>query len=132
MEIVVPLLKLDTVEEDGRFYPSEVLTPAVEAFDRHIRANSEALPGECHPVPPAANTFLNMVNASHVVKHCWVKGKLVQAKLKLVGKYRELSELGVRFGGKARVLTEGTERVTAAKFITVDLLYRDEDDEWGD
>lgn len=129
MEIVVNLLKLDTVAEDGRFYPSEILTPAVEKFDRHLRLNHEALPGECHPTPAATNTFLNMATASHVVRHCWVKGNMVFAKLRLVGKFREMGELGVIFGGRARVLTEGEERVTSAKFITVDLLYRDEDDE---
>ena len=146
MEVMTPVMEVETVHQrNGRIYPLEVMTRAVEEFDRHVRNNHEAIPGEAHPVPDELAEFLNMANCSHVVKHCYMQHGKVIVKLKLINKYGELSKMGVRFTGVLRTLDYdengqrmfGSGKVTGAlhrkvhscKIITVDLKYRDEEDE---
>ncbi len=136
MELMVQVLKLgEPVErKNSKLYTEEVMTRAVEEFERRIQANHEAIPGECFPPPDDLVSLLNMANASHVVKHCYIKNGWVVAKLKLVGKYKELAEQGVHFGGVLRTydIDENgkpviTGPVAKCVIITVDLQYYEED-----
>ena len=129
MEIMVESWKADTTDERlGVMIPSDVLARAIEEFQQRIEANHEAIPGECFPPPDNLRLFMNLPHVSHVVKFAHMKNGSMVAKLKLVGKYRELSELGVRFDGRARVITRPeTGTAEACTIITVDLQYREED-----
>lgn len=132
MEVVIPMLTLDKIEEDKMVYRSTVMVPAVEAFVKHIKNNGGAIPGECHPVPAETRIFLNMATVSHAVTEVWVDGSTVYVKLVMAGKYHDLAKAGVRWHGKFRMATEGIPEITSCKIHTVDLLYRDDDDEWRD
>ena len=139
MEVMTPVMEVDAVHpRNNRTYPAEVMTRAVEEFDRHIRNNHEVIPGEAHPAPEELAEFLNMANCSHVVKHCYMQHGKIIVKLKLIEKYNELSRMGVRFTGVLRTLDydEHDKRmihrggtVHRCKIITVDLKSRDEEDE---
>lgn len=129
MEIMVEAWHAGVEDERNNVViPPEVLSRAIEDFQKRIEANNEALPGECFPPPDNLRLFMNMPNVSHVVRFAHMEKGTMIAKLKLVGKYRELSELGVRFTGRARVLTQPETGVAErCAILTVDLQYREED-----
>lgn len=128
MEIRVELLTLDEKDpRTGLIFPSEVMTEAVEEFDKRIRDNAEAIPGEwCPPADTNFIEYLDMAKVSHIVKWCSIEGNRVVAKLHLLKHYAELYDLGVHFSGVLRPVVSLDKQgvVTKCKIITVDLLYR--------
>lgn len=141
MEILVEALKLDEELEsfNHKLYPKEVVVKAVEDFNARLNAH-EGVIGECQPVPDDLIFYINPASASHVVKGCWIEGNTVVAKLKLVGKYREMADTGIQFKGALRTFDVGEKGegadgkhsfsgpgiVAKTTIVTVDLIYREE------
>ena len=141
MEVVFEALMLDTELEqrNHKVYPAEVMTRAVDDFVARIEKNEGAIPGECQPPPDDLIMYLRPENMSHVVKHVYIQGNRVVAKVDLVGRWNELAEKGVIWSGTLRTFDmdeDGKEiNVQATKppfvvhkcsIITVDLIYREE------
>lgn len=127
MEILTIVMELD--KPDGEIlYPSEVITPAVLEFNKIIRKNNDGILGEWSP-PKKGSTVersfsIDLQRVSHIVKHIFIEGKTVKAKLKLVGKYAELGALGIDFTVVPRLLGKVTEGVAEKiQFVTLDLAY---------
>lgn len=131
MEMLTIVMELDKPAA-GVTYPLEVVTPAVAEFSKTIQQNGDGIIGECNS--PAVlgtsdeaverSSSIDPCHASHIVKHIWVEGKVVKAKLKLIGKYAELFDLGVDFTVIPRLLGKVEEGVAKhIRFITLDLAY---------
>ena len=127
MEILTIVMELD--KPDGEIlYPSEVVTPAVVEFSKIIRKNNDGILGEWSP-PEKGSTVersfsIDLQRVSHIVKHIYIDGKTVKAKLKLVGKYAELGTFGIDFTVVPRLLGKVTEGVAEKiQFVTLDLAY---------
>ncbi len=128
MEILVELIKVDTTDTmTGVVYPKSIVLHAIEEVEERIKNNNGIL-GEELPAIEEASAYINPAKASHVVKHIWLSGDTVMAKLKLVGKYKDMSETGISFDGFLRFFHSlGEDKVAAdmITIITVDLLYRE-------
>ncbi len=131
MEMLTIVMELDKLDNDI-IYPLEVVTPAVAEFSKIIRNNDECILGECSPPKDPTlerSASIDLQRVSHIVKHISLDGKIVKAKLKLVGKYAELYNLGVDFTVIPRLLGKITEGVAEKiQFITLDLGYVIEDE----
>jgi hypothetical protein len=128
MEILVELTKVDCTDPiTGFVYPRGVIVKAIEAVEERIGRNDGIL-GEETPPPEDVCEYINQVKASHVVKHLWIKGNTVMAKLDLAGKYKDMSRSGIQFQGFLRAFTSLAEdkiTVESMTIVTVDLLYRE-------
>ncbi len=127
MEMLTIVMELDTPDSEI-IYPLEVVTPAVAEFSKIIRKNNDGVLGECSPPQKGSSVdrsfSIDLQRVSHIVKHIWVDGKTVKAKLKLVGDYAELGNLGVDFTVVPRLLGKVTEGVAEkVQFVTLDLAY---------
>ncbi len=128
MEILVELTKVDCTDPiTGFVYPRGVMVKAIEATEERITRNDGILGEE---TPPAEDLceYINPAKSSHVVKHLWIKGNTVMAKLDLVGKYKDMSRSGIQFQGFLRAYTSISEdkiTVNSMTIVTVDLLYRE-------
>ena len=128
MEILVKLIKVDGTDPiTGYVYPKSLVVQAIEQAEERIARNDGILGEEMPPTEDLCE-YINPSKASHVVKHMWIKGNYVMAKLKLVGKYNDMSHAGIEFQGFLRAFTSlDTDNVTinGMTIITVDLLYRE-------
>jgi len=128
MEILVKLIEVDTPDPiTGFTYPRGLALEAIDVVEKRIIRNDGIL-GEELPACEELCEYINPAHASHVVKHMWISGDTVMAKLKLIGKYREMAEVGVEFGGFLRFfqsLEEDNVTVSSMVIITVDLMYRE-------
>lgn len=128
MEILVELVKVDCTDPiTGFVYPRGVVAQAIEAVEERIKRNDGIL-GEEMPPPEEVCEYINPAKASHVVKHLWIKGNTVMAKIKLVGKYNDMSHAGIQFQGFLRAFTAlSDDKITVDNMtiVTVDLLYRE-------
>lgn len=126
MEILVKLIKVNTLDPTtGYIYPKALTLNAIELVEKRIQRNNAIL-GEEIPASEENCEYINPADASHLVKHMWIDGDTVMAKLKLVGKYREMAEAGIEFGGFLRMfhsLSEDNVTANAITIITVDLMY---------
>ncbi len=126
MEILVELIKVDTVDPiTGYIYPRNITLGAIDSVEKRIQRNNGIL-GEEIPASEEKCEYINPATASHLVKHLWIEGGTLRAKLKLVGKYREMAEAGIEFGGFLRMfhaVGKDGVTVTAMTIITVDLMY---------
>ena len=129
MEILVELAKADVADDStGLVYPKEVLVRSVNRFDERIVKNDGIMGEYTTPTEEEANA-INFSRVSHVVKHIWMEGDVVVAKLKLLGKFAEMVEkAGVTFGGRIRnlmFLDNKTDDVRESIIITIDLAYEE-------
>lgn len=130
MEILVELAKAEVADEfTGMVYSKDALNRAVNRFEERIRLNDGIIGEYTTPVEEEAH-HIDFLRASHVVKHIWMAGDVVVAKLKLIGKFSDMVEkAGVTFGGRMRdlmILKEGTQdEVVESVIITVDLRYEE-------
>lgn len=128
MEILVDLVKVDCTDPiTGFIYPRGIVVQAIESAEERIR-NNDGILGEEMPPPEEVCEYINPSRASHVVKHIWIKGDTVMAKLKLVGKYNEMSHAGIQFQGFLRCFSSiADDKITVSgmTIVTVDLLYRE-------
>ena len=128
MEILVELIKVDVPDElTGFIYPRGIVQHAISLVEERISRNDGIL-GEELPAAEEVSEYINPAKASHVVKHMWIKGDTVMAKILLVGKYADMSKAGIQFDGFLRFFQHvGADNVTAEAMtiVTVDLLYRE-------
>jgi len=128
MEILVKLIKVDGTDPiTGFVYPRSLVVQAIEAVEERI-GNNNGILGEELPPPEEACEYINPSKASHIVQHMWIKDNYVMAKLKLVGKYNDMSHAGIEFQGFLRAFTSlNADKVTVdgMTIVTVDLLYRE-------
>jgi hypothetical protein len=128
MEILVELVKVDCTDPiTGFIYPRSVAVKAIEAIEERI-VNNNGILGEEMPPPEEHCEYINPSKSSHVVKHMWIKGNTIMAKLDLAGKYRDMSVSGIIFQGFMRAFTSlASDKVTVDNMtiITIDLLYRE-------
>jgi hypothetical protein len=96
------LQKADTVNQNGRIYPSVILDREVRNYQKFIKEN-RAL-GECdHP----DTSVVELKNASHIVKEAYMDGKVCYGLVELLdtpsGKIlQSLVESGVTLGISSR------------------------------
>ncbi len=133
MEILVDLIVADEpCPYTGIIYPKPVLVKAIEEFEVRIKRNA-VIPGEHTPPPMELANTINQDHISHVVKHLWLQGNQVIAKLKLVGKFAELANAGLDYKGYLRAFYSRTSNdspvAETCQIVTVDLQYQEEKDE---
>ncbi len=128
MEILVELTKIDCIDPDtGFFYPMGVMTKAVGIVEDRIGRNDGIL-GEEIPPPGELCEYINLSKASHVVKHLWITGNTLMAKLDLVGKYKDMSRAGIQFQGFLRAFTslsDDKKTVESMTIVTIDLMHQE-------
>ena len=96
------LQKADTLNQNGRIYPREILDREVRNYQKFIREN-RAL-GECdHP----DSSVVELKNVSHIIREAWMDGDLCYGKVELLdtpcGKIlQNLIEAGVTLGISSR------------------------------
>ena len=133
MEQLIQLLYLNVPNPNGGIiYPSNVIEDACMEFEKRIEKRGGML-GECGiPIdinwdnePPTRYMEIDLVRASHIVRHVWVEDHKLQCKVQLLSKYAEIADLlNVEFLGIPRatgVIEEGSKTCTSYTLITVDL-----------
>lgn len=96
------LQKSDTLNQNGRIYPKEILDREVRNYQKFIIEN-RAL-GECdHP----DSSVINLKNASHIIREAFLDGPVVYGTVELLdtpaGKIlQSLVESGVKLGISSR------------------------------
>ena len=96
------LQKSDTLNQNGRIYPKEILEREVRNYQKFIREN-RAL-GECdHP----DSSVVELKNVSHIVREAWMEGDVCYGQVELLdtpcGKIlQSLVESGVTLGISSR------------------------------
>jgi len=133
MEQLIELMRLDEPCPNGTIYPTAVVAKGVKDIEDRIALTNGVL-GECNP--PAAKagsveitkrfTRIDMARVSHIVQHVWIDNKTLMCKIKLLGKYAEISHhMDITFGGIPRStgLLEGDNSNVCTEYsmITVDL-----------
>jgi hypothetical protein len=133
MEQLIQLLYLDVPDPNGNIYPTNVVEDACTEFNSRIKKRGGML-GECGiPIdvdwnndPSGRYMEIDLVRASHIVRHVWVKDHELQCKVQLLSKYAEIAkELDVDFLGVPRAtgsFEEGSKTCTNYTLITVDLV----------
>jgi len=135
MEQLIELMRLEEPHEiTGVIYPTGVVLKAVEQFEARIKESPESggILGECSPpaYDPARGLdtryrSIDLVRASHIVRHLWVEKKTLICKVKLLGKYAEMAKyLDINFDGLPRAtgVIEGENVCTDYTIITIDLI----------
>jgi hypothetical protein len=97
------LQKADTLNQNGRIYPKEILEREVRNYQKFIQEN-RAL-GECdHP----DSSVINLKNASHIVREAYFEGDVVKGTVEILTKTPSgqilagLIESGVKLGISSR------------------------------
>ena len=134
MEQLIELMRLDEMQPNtGTIYPVAVVAKGVQVIEKRIQDYQGVL-GECSP--PSVNSItsiaadyrygcIDLSRVSHIVKHVWIDKKTLMCKIRLLGKYAELSkEMNMEFGAAVRAtgLVEESKVCTAYTLITIDLL----------
>jgi len=99
----------ETVNGNGRMYPSSVLMKEVKNYQKLVQER-RALGELDHP----DDSVINLKNASHIVTSCWMEDKKVMGKIKVLetpsGKIlRSLVEGGCAIGISSRGMGSVTE-----------------------
>jgi hypothetical protein len=99
----------ETVNGNGRVYPSSVLMKEVKNYQKLVKER-RALGELDHP----EDSVINLKNASHIVTSCWMEEKKVMGKIKVLdtpsGKIlRSLVEGGCAIGISSRGMGSVTE-----------------------
>jgi hypothetical protein len=99
----------ETVNGNGRMYPSSVLQKEVKNYQKLVQ-DRRALGELDHP----DDSVINLKNASHLVTSCWMEDKKVMGKIKVLetpsGKIlRSLVEGGCAIGISSRGMGSVTE-----------------------
>jgi len=99
----------ETVNGNGRMYPSSVLQKEVKNYQKLVKER-RALGELDHP----DDSVINLKNASHIVTSCWMEEKKVMGKIKVLetpsGKIlRSLVEGGCAIGISSRGMGSVTE-----------------------
>ena len=99
----------ETVNGNGRMYPSSVLMKEVKNYQKLVQER-RALGELDHP----DDSVINLKNASHIVTSCWMEEKKVMGKIKVLetpsGKIlRSLVEGGCAIGISSRGMGSVTE-----------------------
>jgi len=99
----------ETVNGNGRMYPSSVLMKEVKNYQKLVQER-RALGELDHP----DDSVINLKNASHIVTSCWMEEKKVMGKIKVLetpsGKIlRSLVEVGCAIGISSRGMGSVTE-----------------------
>jgi len=132
MEQLIQLLYLDAPDPNGLIYPTNVVEDACTEFTDRIKKRGGML-GECGiPTdinwdndPPARYMEIDLVRASHIVRHVWIEDHTLNCKVQLLSKYAEIAqELNIDFLGVPRAtgaFEESSKMCTKYTLITVDL-----------
>ena len=115
-----PIQKSNTLNQNGRIYPIEILEREVRNYQKFIREN-RAL-GECdHP----DSSVVELKNASHIIREAHMDGDIVYGTVELLdtpaGKIlQSLVESGVTLGissrGVGSTTTQGSHQVVQDDF----------------
>lgn len=96
------LQKADTLNQNSRIYPKEILEREVRNYQKLIIENRAM--GECdHPT----DTIVNLKNVSHIVKEAYFEGDVVKGTIELLDTpsgliLQKLVEAGVMLGISSR------------------------------
>jgi hypothetical protein len=98
------LQRANTVNQNGRIYPREILTREVKNYQKFIVEN-RALGELDHP----ADSIVNLRNVSHIIREAYMENDVVYGKLEILttpsGKIlQSLIESGVKLGISSRGL----------------------------
>lgn len=134
MEQLIDLLYLDEPGPNGIIYPTAVVQVAVTEFEERIK-NSGGILGECSipaetqldKEPTDRYTSIDLGRVSHIVLHMWIDKRTLKCKVKLLGKYAQITDLlPLTFEGIPRATGHIENKVcTLYSLITVDLALID-------
>jgi hypothetical protein len=127
MEQIVELMVVDKPDHSGIIYPLSIVEDGITDINKRI-TEKEGVLGECG-VPMIVDggrsvLSIDLVQASHIVRHVWIENAVVYAKIFLLGKYAEIADqLKVDFLGIPRAIGEINGKVcTAYTLVTVDII----------
>ena len=127
MEQIVELMVVDKPDHSGIIYPLSPVEDGIADINKRITEKAGVL-GECG-IPLIVDggrsvLSIDLVRASHIVKHVWIENAIVYAKIFLLGKYAEIADqLKIDFLGVPRAIGEINGKVcTAYTLVTVDII----------
>ncbi len=118
---------VDKPDHSGIIYPLSTVEDGIADINKRITEKAGVL-GECG-IPLIVDggrsvLSIDLVRASHIVKHVWIENAIVYAKIFLLGKYAEIADqLKIDFLGVPRAIGEINGKVcTAYTLVTVDII----------
>lgn len=133
MEQLIPILPLDVpIRDGGPVYPTSVVEDAVHEFEKRIEGKGGQL-GECGLPPdvdlsaePSMRYYgVDLLRASHIVRHVWIDNGVLTCKVHLFSKFAEMAQLlNFDWNGIPRAVGEydaAGQICTKYTLITVDI-----------